>query len=248
MVEKYNRDFEITCYEADLNSMLKPSAFLNLAQEAANQHADYIGVGYDTMHITRKAWVLSRMHVRFNRLPHWRERVNLQSWHKGANGYLYFRDFLLTDAAGARAIEATTSWLVIDIDSRRLTKYAELAEDTERCIPEDVLPEQAPKITLPSGAEPQKVATHVARYSDLDMNGHVNNVNYVVWAMDAVGLDVTSRRSLKDLVINYNAEVKSGDSVEIFIWQDTEAAPDERLYYVVGEVGGRNSFIVRLTF
>lgn len=248
MIEKFSQDIEITCYESDLNSAMRPTAFLNLAQEAANQHANYLGVGYDSMHITQKAWVLSRMYVRFNHTPQWRDRVTLQSWHKGANGYLYFRDFVVTDSAGRAAIEATTSWLVIDINSRRLTKYTELAEDEERCIREDVIAEQAPKIVLPSGATPEQVATHIARYSDLDMNGHVNNVNYVGWAMDAISFDVTSKLPLRELFINYNVEVKIGDEVILSVWEDREAAADERVFYVTGEVGGKNSFIVKLIF
>lgn len=250
MIEKYSQDLEVACYESDINSRMLPTAFLNLAQEAANQHANYLGVGYDSMQITRKAWVLSRLHVRFNHTPQWRDKVNLQSWHKGANGYLYFRDFVVTDNAGRAAIEATTSWLVIDIDSRRLTKYTELAEDEERCICEDVIAEQAPKITLPAGAEPQQVGSHTARYSDLDMNGHVNNVNYVEWALDSIGFDITSKLPLKELFVNYNAEVKLGDEVVLKVWEDTEsgAAAEERIFYVIGEVGGKNSFIVKLVF
>ena len=249
MIEKYSQDLEVACYESDINSRMLPTAFLNLAQEAANQHANYLGVGYDSMQITRKAWVLSRLHVRFNHTPQWRDKVNLQSWHKGANGYLYFRDFVVTDNAGRAAIEATTSWLVIDIDSRRLTKYTELAEDQERCICEDVIAEQAPKITLPGGAEPQQVGSHTARYSDLDMNGHVNNVNYVEWALDSIGFDVTSKLLLKELFVNYNAEVKLGDEVVLKVWEDTESgAAEERIFYVIGEVGGKNSFIVKLVF
>lgn len=249
MIEKYSQDLEVACYESDINSRMLPTAFLNLAQEAANQHANYLGVGYDVMHITRKAWVLSRLYVRFNHTPQWRDKVNLQSWHKGANGYLYFRDFVVTDNAGRAAIEATTSWLVIDIDSRRLTKYTELAEDEERCISENVIAEQAPKIVLPSGAELQQVGSHIARYSDLDMNGHVNNVNYVEWALDSIGFDITSKLLLKELFVNYNAEVKLGDEVVLKVWEDIEnGAAEERIFYVIGEVGGKNSFIVKLIF
>ena len=93
------------------------------------------------------------------------------------------------------------------------------------------------------------MGSHTARYSDLDMNGHVNNVNYVEWALDSIGFDVTSKLPLKELFVNYNAEVKLGDEVVLKVWEDTEScAAEERIFYVIGEVGGKNSFIVKLVF
>ncbi|MBR7102778.1 MAG: hypothetical protein IKC92_04210, partial [Tidjanibacter sp.] len=78
---------------------------------------------------------------------------------------------------------------------------------------------------------------------------HVNNVNYVEWAMDVIGYDVVSKLPLRELFINYNTEVKIGDDVVLKLWEDAEnGAADERLFYVIGEVGGKNSFIVKLVF
>ena len=79
MVEKYSAVKRIPSFDVDMSGTLRPTSFLNFAQEAANIHADYIGVGYDSMHVTRKAWVLSKMHVIFHRLPKWREHINIQT-------------------------------------------------------------------------------------------------------------------------------------------------------------------------
>ena len=84
---------------------------------------------------------------------------------------------------------------------------------------------------------------HTVAFSDLDMNQHVNNVQYVVWAMDAVGLDITTTTPLRELEINFNAEVRPTDVVEMKLYKDGTAT-----YYVEGSVEGRNSFVVRLEF
>ena len=247
MVEKFSADYIIPCYDTDMNQRLKPAAFLNMAQEAANNHAEYLGVGYDTLDETHQAWVLSRMKVEFERMPMWREKVNLKSWHKGAVGFMFLRDFLMTDCEGTTLVRATTSWLVIDMNTRRLARrgaFAEFATDSERCIPENAIEEPAAKVTLPEGAELVSTTTHKASYSDLDMNYHVNNVMYVVWAMDAVGLDVTTEKALCELEINFNTEVRPENEVELSLYR----LPDTDTYYVEGKVEGKNSFIVRLSF
>ncbi len=248
MVEKYNAIKRIPSFDVDMSGTLKPASFLNYAQEAANIHADVIGVGYDSMHITRKAWVLARMHVIFHKLPKWREHINVQSWHKGAAGFQFLRDFVVFDKDGdEKLISATTSWLVIDIDTRRLSKYPELAGDDDKCIKEDVIAEQPAKIAMPKEATPELVMNHAVNYSDLDMNGHVNNVKYTEWAMNALELDVVNKKHLKELLINFNNEVKAGDVVEIY--RHSETAADGSLVYIIeGKVEGKSSFVEKLVF
>ena len=171
----------------------------------------------------------------------------MQSWHKGANGYQYLRDFVMLDSEGKeKLVSATTSWLVIDIDTRRLTKYTELADDEGRCIKEDVIAEPAPKVIMPKDVEPLHVMTHNVSYSDLDMIGHVNNVKYTEWSMNAVEIEVTKSRHLKDLVVNFNSEIKEGDVVEIY--RHCETNEDVIIYFIEGKVNGKNSFTARLTF
>ena len=248
MVEKYSAIKRIPSFDVDMSATLKPASFLNYAQEAANIHADTIGVGYDSMHTTRKAWVLARMQVIFHKLPCWRDHVNIQSWHKGASGFQFFRDFVVFDKEGSeKLISATSAWLVIDIDSRRLSKYPEFTEKEEVCIKEDVIAEQPPKITMPKGVEAEHVMSHAVNYSDLDMNGHVNNVKYTEWAMNAIELDVVNTKHLKELVINFNNEVKAGDVVEIYRYceQSEEGA---LVCYIEGKVGDKSSFVEKLVF
>ncbi|MBR2351760.1 MAG: hypothetical protein IKA70_02335 [Alistipes sp.] len=246
MVEKYSKRLRITSYDSDQSARLKPASFLNLAQEAANLHADYLGVGYDTITETRKAWVLARTHVIFHRLPAWREEVTLKSWHKRANGFQYYRDFEMLSEEGERIVSATTTWLVINIDTRRMVRQNDFGEEGILGIDEDVIEEPAPKVAMPRDAEAEAVGAHDVAFSDLDMNGHVNNVNYAVWAMDSVGLDVTLGRPLRELVINYNSEIKQGDRVELFRLHTSEGSVER--YFIEGRVEGRVSFVAQLDF
>lgn len=247
MAEKYNVIKRIPSFDVDMLQRLKPASFLNYAQEAANIHADTIGVGYDSMQITKKAWVLARMHVVFHEMPRWRDNINLQSWHKGGNGLLFFRDFVAYDSCGNKIISATSSWLVIDIETRRLTKNSEFEQNDDTCIREDVIVEPADKLAMPKGVQPLHVMTHSVNYSDLDMNGHVNNVKYTEWAMNVIELDVTNRLPLRDLLVNFNNEIKVGDVVELYRHKET-TEDGSILYYIEGRVNDKSSFVARLLF
>ena len=79
MSKTFSKDYTITCYEADANQLMRPTAMLDLMQEAANVNASTLGFGYDEMINSNTAWVLSRTHVKFINTPKWRDEVNLKT-------------------------------------------------------------------------------------------------------------------------------------------------------------------------
>ena len=243
MSKTFSKDYTITCYEADANQFMRPTAMLDLMQEAANVNASTLGFGYDEMMNSNIAWVLSRIHVKFNSTPRWRDEVNLKTWHKGVSKLFYLRDFILSDKEGNPMVLATTSWLIIDMNTRRLVRNSDLAlSDTAM----HAIETPADKVVVPVDIEPELVRKHPVTWSEIDTNGHVNNVKYAVWALDAVKLDDIKERPLKELLINYDAEVMPGDVVKISrVRQETE---EGIVYYITGKVSDKQNFSVKLVF
>lgn len=246
MAEKYSEKHTIACYEADANQLLKPTAMLDWMQEIAGQDATRLGFGYDQLMSLNTAWVLSRTHVRFHQYPKWRDTVNLLTWHKGAFKVLYLRDFLLTDEANNPLVSATTSWLIIDMNTRRMVRHPELASSPETCVFEHAIEEPADKIAFPTELEPKLVATHKVVWSDIDTMAHVNNVKYVCWALDAVSRNILQENPLKEIIVNYDAEVLLGEVVELY--SVTQPTNDGLVCYLQGRVEDKPKFSVKLVF
>ena len=177
MDKAFSKDYTITCYEADANQLMRPTAMLDLMQEAANVNASTLGFGYDEMMNSNTAWVLSRIHVKFNNTPKWREEVNLKTWHKGVSKLFYLRDFILSDKEGNPMVLATTSWLIIDMNTRRLVRNSDLALNDTAI---HAIETPADKVVIPVDIEPELVRKHPVTWSEIDTNGHVNNVKYAV--------------------------------------------------------------------
>ena len=235
--------FPVACYDTDVAHYLKPGSFMDLAQELANVSADSLGFGFDDLQRYGMAWVLSRMHIEFRSLPRWKDVVELQTWHKGFEGPFYVRDFRMLDAVGTPIVLATSSWLVFDVASRRLLRREHLEEklpmDTR--YPESAIDVPCDKIVMPQeGLE--EVAEHRVSYSDVDFVGHANNARYVVWAMDCLDYETVSTRRVRSLRINFNKEIRPGESVAIF------RAPVEGGWVVEGRVGDRSSFCAEFIF
>lgn len=246
MAEIYSKNHTIACYEADANQLMRPTAMLDMMQEAANINATALGFGYDELINSNTAWVLSRIHVKFEKLPLWRQEINLKTWHKGVAKLFYLRDFILSDTEGNTMIKATTSWLIIDMNTRRLVRNSDLATSPDKCNKEDAIAEPADKVVVPVDIEPELVRKHPVTWSEIDTNGHVNNVKYAVWALDAVKPEDIKERPLKELLINYDAEVMPGDTVKIY--RTIQESEDGLVYYITGKVDDKQNFSVKLIF
>ena len=83
-------------------------------------------------------------------------------------------------------------------------------------------------------------------WSDIDTNGHVNNVKYVVWALDALEYDFVKNNKVKELLVNFDSEVLPGQSVDLY--RVVEQTPEGTNCYVQGKVEGKTSFSVKITF
>ena len=244
-MNKFTQKFAIPCYNTDASWRLKPASFMDLAQEAANQHATVLGFGYDDLIASRTAWIISRMHIEFVDTPKWREEVILQTWHKGLNRLFFLRDFIMTDIEGKVRVKATTSWLVMNLDTRRLVRDPNLLDADGVCA-ENVIEAPADKVQMPKDVETVLALTHKVEYSDVDMNAHANNAMYMQWAMDAAGYEVTSVRSVKSLTINFNHEIKPQDDVSLYrACVDSE---DGLHVFIEGKVADQSAFVVEIIF
>lgn len=244
-MNKFRQNYTVPYYDTDASGRMKPAAFMNLAQEAAGLHAIRLGFGYDELIVKNTAWILSRVHVEFIDTPKWRDDITLTTWHKGLERIFFLRDFIVTDKDGKERIKATTSWLILNLETRRMVRDPQLTEDGTVCS-ENILEKPADKVQMPKDVVAEKVLEHVVAYSDVDTNAHANNAMYMQWAMDAVDYEIASVRSVKEFTINFNHETKAGDRVDIY---RAVVERDNVLYvYIEGKVDAVSAFTVEIQF
>jgi len=252
---RYPQEITVPCYQTDASFHLKPASFMDLAQELAYWAAQLLGFGYDELQVHHTAWVLSRMHFKFQNPPKWRDETVLYTWHKGLSGLFFLRDFDLrakgdTDFAdkSKSLVLCTTSWIVMNTESRRLVRSNEvldLVPASTQCN-DHAIEEPCDKIVMPKDAVEEHAGTHTVDYSDVDIIGHTNNARYIVLAMDCIGYEVTSNAMVKDVWINFNKETKPGDTIELYKFcQETEEGTS---YFIEGKVDGRSCFCTKIDF
>lgn len=242
---KHIQNLTIPCYNTDASWRLKPAAFMDLAQEAAGLHAVHLGFGYDDLIKTNTAWILSRVNVKFIDTPLWREDMTLTTWHKGFNRLFFLRDFVMTDKDGRQRVKATTSWLVLNLETRSMVRDPKLIEEGTICT-DNAIEAQADKVRMPRDVEAVAVYERLVGYSDVDMLGHANNAMYMQWAMDAVDYELASTRPVKEFTINFNHEIKAGEKVTLY--RACVQKEDSLHVFIEGKTETASSFCVEIIF
>lgn len=246
---KHVMDLTVPCYMTDSRYRLKPSAFMTLAQEMAMNSAEILGFGHDELfpkyHL---GWILSRFHFKFLKPVLWRDAVRICTWHKGVQGIFFVRDFEIVDESGEVAVLGTSSWVILNLDSRSLVRMQDLPDCVSPYpqLDESAILDLAPRIVLPRLCSPVHVSDHTVVYSDLDINLHTNNVRYVEWAMDCIDPEITTACPVREVCVNFNKETRVGDRVALFLHE--EEAEDGLVFFVEGFVDGKQSFCVKLVF
>ncbi|OFX21758.1 MAG: hypothetical protein A2041_13870 [Bacteroidetes bacterium GWA2_31_9b] len=203
--------FPVKSYDSDQNGKLTLQALFHFLQECAWDNARINDFGFEYLEEQNAYWVLSRVLIQIDEYPEWKDEISIKTWPKGADGFFALRDFLIfkDDKVIGRA---TTSWLILDRESRRPRRL-----DSFNFIHENFLKENSIDIKLDKIIIPNELLKHDQRKvypSDLDVNKHVNNATYVRWMLDAYFSNHTEL--ISEFEINFLLELLLNDEFSVF--------------------------------
>jgi acyl-ACP thioesterase len=236
----WNERIVVRSYDVGCEGVLKHQALFQFFQEAAANHATHLGVGHDALQARGVFWALSRVKVVIAALPAWRDTITLTTWPKGVDKLFALRDFRMTDGRGAVLVRGTSCWLLVDVEKLRPRRVETLERDFPLNDKEHALQEVPGKIAVPASLEPRN-ERHVMT-SDLDINNHVNNTEYIRWIVDALGPEEGETASIGTLQVNFLEEVHRGDTILFSAGRD---AADPSVAFVEGQNGATGGKVVQ---
>jgi len=205
--------YKIHSYEIDTKSQVSLVAIGHYLQEAAWNHVHAIQLDFDYLIGKNQIWVLSRMLIKMEKYPKWGDTIYIQTWAKGLDRLFALREFLILGEDKAIIGRVSATWLVIDTINRRPQRLNSMSEIMTIMSEKQALKEKLGR--LPPVVSNKNYSFFPVRYSDLDMNGHVNNVKYIEWVLDNYSTEIIKAYEIKAFQINYLAESTYGDEVAI---------------------------------
>lgn len=199
----------IPSYFVDDTAQMTVCSLFQLMQEISDRHAAILGAGWFSLCERGYFWVITKIQLEIHRLPKWTEHVTLRTWVRKSNAATSPRDFEIIDSDGQPLVAANAVWAILDKEHgepQRINMFDSGFMPQERCAVER-RPMIIKPITLPNTLpDPMDV-----RYSDLDINRHVNNARYIQWAFDSVSDAFRKTHKINKVAVKFIAQAKLGD-------------------------------------
>jgi acyl-ACP thioesterase len=204
----------------DCSNRLRPTAIMQMMQDIATRHADLHHVGRDFNTAPRLGWVVVKYHWEFTNYPTSLDQLTLDTEFRGHHRMFVQRDFAFS-YHGPCIGKATSIWSLFNLDQRKMVSpastlpYPWMQAFSPR--PDDLnflAPVKFPSPELPT---PDRQATYLVSYDDLDLHQHVNNVLYLAWALRPLDEEFRRKHSLNVLDMVFKKEITAGQKIKVLI-------------------------------
>ena len=176
-------------FHVDFNGRLTMGVLGNHLLNCAGFHANDRGFGIATLNEDNYTWVLSRLAIELDEMPYQYENFSVQTWVE--NVYRLFTD---------------RNFAIIDKDGKKFG-YA-------RSVCDEPCPIEKPSRIKVTSDQP--IATLTAKYSDIDINGHVNSIRYIEHILDLFPIELYKTKRIRRFEMAYVAESYFGDELSFF--------------------------------
>ncbi len=234
MMKNFVRTFDLCASQTDFNARIRPGAILEIMQELAGAHAEALGIGRETLLKENLVWILIRLEVQMERYPAFGERITVETFPMPHRRTFFPRFFIFRDATGKQIGCASSLWALMNMETRRMSSPAPVLA----LMPDNS--DLTPPLGMPGGIAVPEVPpvsdTLVPRYTDLDLNGHVNNTRYIDFCCNALGIDTMQASELAAFTIHFQQEILPGTSV------NTELCRNGEVFSFSGSIDGVRCF------
>ncbi|MBK9151215.1 MAG: hypothetical protein IPM26_09505 [Saprospiraceae bacterium] len=226
----YTGKYTIRVQEIDHNKRVQIPELVRIMQDASMQHTLQLKASVWDLEAEKLSWVLVKKHFRFFRLPGWGTEIIVETYTSGMDKVLTFRDYIVRDAQGNLLAQASSAWLLMHTEQRKIMRIPErfipiISDDT------DALPRPFDKIIIPDHP-PVISRDYRISYFHLDWNGHSNNVHILRFVLETMPDELLFHYRLCEMGIYFKQESVLHDELEVQSIRD-ENSPLQYFHKVV---------------
>ena len=209
---KFKYSFQIQPQYVDFQFRITMASLGDILLTTAQFNADDNGFGLRRLNEMNCSWVLSRMAIEMNRFPVQYENIQVETWVEEVGRANTTRNFCIRDEKNEIIGNACSVWVFFDMKTRRAKDLQTLDGIHELANGDVGLIEKPIKLDAVEGKEYDGFKV---KYSDIDINGHVNSIRYIQWISDCFSLDCYREKQVRRFEINYMNEMLFDDVVVI---------------------------------
>ena len=203
----------VNAYDVDINNRLKINTLFNYLQDVASEHAESLKLGFNDLIVNNLGWVLSWAKVQIEENPEFGERILIRTWPKCRYKLFSLREFIVYNSSGKVLYRVSTAWLLINVKTKRITDIKNLPQQIYYQPDQFAINEFPEKII--SDKDKKILFFKKIRYTDLDINQHVNNTKYIELILDCYSAEYHKNNHLKSLTVSFISESFYDDDLVI---------------------------------
>jgi acyl-ACP thioesterase len=209
-------NFPIESYVCDFTEKATLPVIGNFILDAASIHAQQRGFGYNQISKDNVAWVLSRLSIEMEEYPCHDQKLTVETWVENVAHFFTQRCFCFINEAGKVIGYARTIWAAIDVESRRPIDIFLWRPDLKVFIESEKNCPIGKMAKIPPVEGIESTMGYTVRYSDIDINKHMNSIKYVEHAINVFDLSFFKEKYIRKFEIVYLAEGMFGDKLKLY--------------------------------
>jgi len=195
---------------------LMPHKVLGLFQRLATEHAENLGLGFESMLKKNLLWVVTQVRYEVCGKITPETKVILETWPLPPNRLGFERCYRITDNNGNLLIKGSSNWVIIDTKERKMVASEDIYPRGDY-YEAKIFEERARRLRDFEAEDTKYSVTPDEIY--IDNNGHVNNTYYALFAEKALkGL----KGEIASFQIDFIHEVLKGEQLNLYCLSDEE--------------------------
>ena len=188
----FEKEYKINIFDVDSEHKCKFSSLVDYLWDVVISQSDYLGETKEGFVHNQCIWVLLKYDITIYEYPKFKDTITVDTKVLGTKKFYGYRQNTIKNSDGK----------IIGDQSEIYGLKGELDE-----VP--------PLDDIPKIQKEDYIKDYPIRYSDIDSNGHVNNVRYMEMAMDTLPRSILNDYELFNIKVLFKKETTDGDTLHI---------------------------------
>lgn len=207
------KEYEINIFDVDTEQICKFSSILNYLWDIFISQEHYLGETKEEFIKDKCVWIILKYDIDIYKYPKYKEIITVETKVLGSKKFYLYRESVIKNYKGEIICKAFYILISIDFYKRSPVKILQNKIELYKIDKElETIPilDDISKIDKEDYKKSYRI-----RYSDIDTNGHVNNVRYMEMAIDTLPRDILNEYRLYNIKVLFKKESNDKDILHI---------------------------------
>lgn len=203
----YVQKFKLKYEDIGRSNKFNIKSLISYLQEIAGAHSSLVGYGLNDISRTHVTWILLDWKVKMFSHPHYDEDLTINTWPRILEKFYSYRDFEVYDSKQNLVAIASSKWILINTETKRIERITNKISEDFGIVDQKVFDENIDeKPSIPDNLS--LTFKYIVQRRDIDTNGHVNNLHYIDYALEALPEEIYNANEFNNIEIHYKKEIK----------------------------------------